>query len=154
MKDRARLSKLATYDKPTAGASFLGSSDFPPALLSQTAQFDPKAILFGTGDVLQPSSEPSQQLRQRLDAHVRGKHFLLCTGGDDKLVPWRCSEPFTNWFVNAAETWYKDGGLRVDNRIYPGRGHEFSDEMVVDAVRFVVGEVKGADGTGSGASRI
>lgn len=146
LKDRARLSK-----RSTAGASFLGSSDFPAALVAQAAQFDPKAIVFGTADVPVPSDDDST--RNILDAHVRGKRFLLCTGGDDKLVPWRCSEPFTRWFMNAAETWYKDSGLRVDNRIYAGKGHECSDEMVLDAVRFLVAEVKGA-GTGTVASRM
>lgn len=139
MKDRARLSKLSTYDKSTSGAAFLGSKDFPPALVSQCTQFDPKGIVFGTGDVIEaPATEAEQApLRRTLDRHVRGKRFLMCTGGDDKLVPWRCSESFTKFFVYAAETWYKDSGLTVDNRIYKGKGHECSDEMVADAVKFI-----------------
>lgn len=139
MKDRARLSKLSTYDKSTKGSSFLGSKDFPPALVSQCAQYDPKGIVFGTGNVTEaPATEAEQKpLRQILDRTVRGKRILLCTGGDDKLVPWRCSESFTKFFVYASESWYKDAGLRVDNRIYPGVGHECSDEMVMDAVKFI-----------------
>ncbi|KAK7737875.1 hypothetical protein SLS53_006252 [Cytospora paraplurivora] len=112
MKDRARLSKLSTYEQDTEGAGFLGSKDFPPALVAQCAQFDPKGIVFGTGEVIEAPSETQQvQLRQILDKHVKGKKFLLTTGGDDKLVPWRCSEPFTDFFTNAAEGWYKDSGL-------------------------------------------
>lgn len=139
MKDRSCLSKLATYDKSTGGASFLGSRDFPPALVSQCAQFDPKGIVFGTNDVVEaPATEADQKpLREILDAHVKGKKILLCTGGLDKLVPWRCSESFTKFFVHAAETWYKDSGLTVDNRIYKGVGHECSDDMVRDAVKFI-----------------
>lgn len=139
MKDRARLSKLATYDKSTSGAAFLGSRDFPPGLVAQCAQFDPKGIVFGTSDVVEaPATDADQQpLRAILDAHVKGKKFLMCTGGDDKLVPWRCSESFTKFFVHAAETWYKDSGLTVDNRIYKGVGHACSDDMVRDAVRFI-----------------
>lgn len=159
MTDRARLTKLRSYDRETNGAGFLGSSDFPPALVAQCARFDPKGIVFGTRDVPKVGTsgskeapteinEQEQQERERirivLDKHVRGKKLLMCTGGDDKLVPWRCSEPFSNWFVDAAQTWYADSGLSVDNRIYPGRGHECSSEMVSDAARFVCEVVNGA----------
>lgn len=147
MKDRARLSKRETYEKATKGAGFLGSRDFPPALVAQAAQFDPKGIVFGTGDVVEDPSESQQaQLRGILDKHVKGKRLLMTTGADDKLVPWRCSEPFTKFFTKAAEGWYKDSGLVVDNRIYAGAGHECSPEMVVDAIRFVCEVVNGADG--------
>lgn len=146
IQDRARLSKRPTYDKTTGGAAFLGSRDFPPALVAQCAQFDPKAIVFGTQDVPPAEQQQQQQARLRgiLDRHVKGKKFLLCTGGDDKLVPWRCSEAFTKFFVHASQTWYKDSGLTVDNRIYEGVGHECSDKMVLDAVRFVCEVVNGA----------
>ncbi|KAI3392668.1 hypothetical protein diail_5308 [Diaporthe ilicicola] len=155
MQDRARLSKLSTYDKSTKGAGFLGSSDFPPGLVAQCARFDPKGILFGTGDVVESPSETQQaRFRPILDAHVKGKKLLMCTGGDDKLVPWRCSEPFTKFFTSAAEGWYKDSGLVADNRVYPGRGHECSPEMVVDAVQFVCDVVQSASAGGLAASKI
>lgn len=138
---------MDTYDADSKGAGFLGSKDFPPALVSQCARFDPKGIVFGTDDVVEEPSESQQaQLRQILDKHVKGKRLLMTTGGDDKLVPWRCSKPFTNFFTKAAEGWYKDSGLVVDNRIYAGTGHECSPQMVVDAVKFVVEVVNGADG--------
>lgn len=149
MSDRARLSKRPSYAAADGGAGFLGSADFPPALVSQCASSDPRGILFGAQPVPEttPSDDEARRLRAVLDRHVRGKRLLLCTGGEDKLVPWRCSEPFTRFFVDAAEGWYKDAGLRVDNRIYAGKGHECSDEMVMDAVRFVCEVVNGA-GTG------
>jgi hypothetical protein len=151
MKDRARLSKLSTYDKSTGGAGFLGSRDFPPGLVAQCARFDPKGILFGTDEVAESPSEPEQaRLRPILDAHVKGKKLLMCNGGDDKLVPWRCSEPFTKFFTGAAQGWYKDSGLVADNRVYAGVGHECSAEMMIDAVRFVC-EVVHSAGTGAGA---
>lgn len=153
MKDRARLSKLSTYEKKTSGARFLGSKDFPPALVAQCAQFDPKGIVFGTDDVVEdPSKAQQAQLRQILDKHVKGKRLLMTTGGDDKLVPWRCSESFTKFFTNAADGWYKDSGLVVDNRVYAGVGHECSPDMLLDAVRFVCEVVNGADGTASPAA--
>lgn len=164
MSDRARLSRRPAYDRdgtgPTAnGAAFLGASaDFPSGLVEQCRQFDPKGILFGAGDVIEsPSPEEQARLRPVLDRHVRGKKFLLCTGGDDKLVPWRCSEGFTRFFEGAAVGWYKDAGLSVDNRVYPGVGHECSDQMVVDAVQFVCEVVNGAEagpGTGLVGSKI
>lgn len=155
MKDRARLSKLPTYDRSTSGSGFLGSRDFPPGLVAQCARFDPKGILFGAGEVIEVPGEAEQaRLRPILDAHVKGKKLLMCTGGDDKLVPWRCSEPFTKFFVGAAEGWYKDSGLVADNRVYAGVGHECSSGMVVDAVRFVCEVVQSAGAEGPAVSRI
>lgn len=155
MRDRARLSKLPTYDRSTGGEGFLGSRDFPPALVAQCARFDPKGILFGAGEVVEVPDEAQQaRLRTILDAHVRGKKLLMCTGGADKLVPWRCSEPFTKFFTTAAGGWYKDSGLVADNRVYPGVGHECSPDMVVDAVRFVCEVVQGQGTGGQAASRI
>lgn len=153
MKDRARLSKLSTYEKDTKGADFLGSKHFPPALVAQCAQFDPKGIVFGTGDVVDEPSEAQQaRFRHILDTHVKGKRLLMTTGGDDKLVPWRCSEPFTKFFTKASEGWYKDSGLVVDNRVYAGVGHECSPDMVVDAVRFLCEAVNSADGAANPAT--
>lgn len=144
MADRAARSK-----RPSAGAGFLASRDFPPALVAHCAAFDPRAILFGTGPPVvvddDDDTEERARLRVVLDRCVKGKRFLLCSGAEDKLVPWRCSEAFTRFFVGAAEGWYKESGLRVENRVYEGRGHECSDEMVVDAVRFLVGEVVSAE---------
>ncbi|KAK2616118.1 hypothetical protein N8I77_002827 [Diaporthe amygdali] len=155
MQDRARLSKLATYDRSAGGAGFLGSSDFPPGLVAQCARYDPKGILFGADGVVEsPPEEQQARLRPILDAHVKGKRLLMCTGGDDKLVPWRCSESFTKFFTGAADGWYKDSGLVADNRVYPGRGHECSPEMVVDAVRFVCEVVQSAGAGGPAVSRI
>lgn len=149
MADRAVKSKRAS-----AGEAFVGSADFPPALVAQCTQFDPRGIVFGTRPIIEvPGKDDQARIKAVLDKSVKGKRFLLCSGGADKLVPWRCSETFTRFFVSAAEGWYKDSGLRVDNRVYDGVGHECSDGMVVDAVRFLVEEVIGA-GTGPAGSRI
>lgn len=147
MKDRARLSKRPTYDRATNGADFLGGGEFPAALVAQCAGFDPKGICFGAGDVVEAPGEQEQaRLRPILDRCVKGKKFLMCTGGADKLVPWRCSEGFTRFFEGAATGWYKDGALSVDNRVYEGKGHECSDEMVLDAVKFVCDVVNNKEG--------
>ena len=141
--DRARLSKLSTYKEEDGGKSFLGSKDFPPSVVEKCERLDPKGILFSTGEVPSPPISASEQerLRPLLDAHVRGKRFLLCSGGDDKLVPYRCTKPFVDFFKDAAETWYRDGGVSIEDNVYPGRGHVFSPDMVTDAVRFIVDAV-------------
>jgi hypothetical protein len=141
MRDRARLSKLATYSAGDEGASFTGSKDFPPALVEACKKLDPKGILFGTATVPAPgtTSEAEQKrLRALLDERIKGKKFLVCSGGDDKLVPYRCSQPFMDWLKDATRTWYADGGLYVEDNVYAGVGHSFSSGMVKDAIRFVM----------------
>lgn len=98
-------------------------------------------ILFGTNPVPGPGTTTEaqqQQLRPILDAKVRGKKILCCSGGADKLVSYGCAKPFMDWFKDATGTWYKDGSVVVEDNVYPGVGHVFSPEMVQDAVRFVV----------------
>lgn len=154
MRDRARLSKLATYSSEDEGASFAGSKDFPPALVGACKKLDPKGILFGTSAVPAPgaTSEAEQKrLRAILDGKVKGKKFLVCSGGEDKLVPYRCSQPFMDWFKDATRTWYADGNVYVEDNIYAGVGHAFSPEMVEDVIRFVL-DVVGGEDTMEGAS--
>lgn len=141
MSDRARLSKLSTFAAEDNGASFLGSHDFPAGLVDSCSRLDPKGIVFGTASAAWPASEADQlQTRQTLRAAVAGKSFLICSGADDKLVPYRCAEPFLNFFKRAATQW-SDVGFSVEDNVYPGTGHVFSAEMVRDAVRFIVDAV-------------
>ncbi|TVY33547.1 hypothetical protein LOCC1_G008443 [Lachnellula occidentalis] len=151
MTDRARLSKRSTYtttqDAPT---TFLGSPDFPHSLITACASHDPKAILFGTSPIptsSSPSTSPplplsdseQHRLRPILDAKLKGKRILVCSGGADKLVPYHCSEPFLAFLKHATATggWYADGGVVVEDRVYDGVGHAYSDGMVRDTTRFV-----------------
>ncbi|KFY57623.1 hypothetical protein V496_06372, partial [Pseudogymnoascus sp. VKM F-4515 (FW-2607)] len=72
MSDRARLSKRKTYT-PDAGASFLGSADFPPSLLAAVQKWDPRGILFGAREIPRDSPTPSSpgeeaRLREILEA--------------------------------------------------------------------------------------
>lgn len=61
-------------------------------------------------------------------------------------MPYACSEPFIHFLQEAsgAGGCFEDGGFVVDDRVYEGVGHRFSEEMMDDAVRFV-GEVVGKD---------
>lgn len=137
MTDRARLSKLQTYTSSN-GANFLGSKDFPSALISSIKKSDPKGILFGTSEINpNPSEKEQARLREILDSKIKGKQLLVCSGGADKLVPYNCSEPFLKFLKNATSGWYKDGNVYVEDNVYPGVGHEYSEGMVKDTTRFV-----------------
>ncbi|KAI0098879.1 hypothetical protein GGR51DRAFT_565285 [Nemania sp. FL0031] len=119
IQDRARLSKLQTYTVDE-GVSFMGSKDFPKALIGACKKHDPKAILFGTGEVsTQPSTTEQDRLRPILDLRIRGKRFQVLSGGADKLVPYRAGRQFLEFFKNATDGWYKDGNVYFENHIYP-----------------------------------
>lgn len=123
MSDRARLSKLESYTSSN-GANFLGSKDFPKALVASVQKFDPKGKIFGTSEVkVQLSQDEQKQIRHVLDSTIRGKRVLVCSGGDDKLVPYHCSEPFMDFLKAATSTWYNDGNVYVEDNVYPGVGH-------------------------------
>ncbi|KAK4138013.1 hypothetical protein BT67DRAFT_128232 [Trichocladium antarcticum] len=146
LSDRARLSGLPTYSAQDDGASFLGSRDFPPSLVKACEKSDPKAIFFGAGPIQDATAAtPSDGARDVVHERLRGKKFLLCSGADDKLVPYRCAEPFLKWFQHATESWLKEENVSIDNRVYPGIGHSFSAEMITDSVQFVVDVVASAD---------
>lgn len=155
LSDRARLSKLSTYSAADSGSSFLGSTDFPLALVDTCKKYDPKGILFGTGEVtFPPSDADKERLRPTLDARIRGKKIQVLSGGADKLVPYAKMEPFLDLLKSAAETWYKDGDISVEDIVYPGVGHSFNAAMMKDAVRFIVDIVAGADQVKAASAKI
>ncbi|KAI8956593.1 hypothetical protein F5Y11DRAFT_153427 [Daldinia sp. FL1419] len=142
LKDRARLSQLRAFNAPDYGASFIGSKDFPEALVSACKKYDPKGTLFGTDEITLPTtSEEQQRLRPLLRPRVSGKRFQILSGGADKLVPYNLGEPFIRFFKTAADSWYKDGGIYVEDNVYPTAGHEFNAEMRNDAARFILDSV-------------
>lgn len=139
MSDRARRSKLDTWDPEDGGKSFLGSRHFPHDLVGLCRRVDPKGLLFGTGSISEsPDEKEREELGAILDSKVKGKKFLLCSGADDRLVPYRASKGFNEFFVDAVQGWYKGGNVAVENKVYEGVGHEFSIEMVRDALWFFV----------------
>jgi hypothetical protein len=153
MSDRARLSKLQTYTSSN-GANFFGSKDFPKALISSVQKWDPKGMLFGSSEVNANPSEPEQKcLRELLDAKIKGKNLLICSGGSDKLVPYHCGESFLKFLKNATSGWYKDGNVYVEDNVYPGVGHEYSEGMVKDTTRFI-SDILAESSSGGRASKI
>ncbi|KAJ3554705.1 hypothetical protein NPX13_g10543 [Xylaria arbuscula] len=149
LQDRARLSKLETFtvDK---GATFLGSKDFPKALIRACEKYDPKAIIFSSGEIsTELSASEQDRIRGILNSKIRGKRFQVLSGGADKLVPYKAGQQFLDFFKNATSGWYKDGNVYVEDNVYPGAGHVFSPEMRQDAVRFVLDTVRSLDNTSS-----
>jgi hypothetical protein len=156
MKDRARKSKLNTYKTTDNGSSFLGSTSFPPSLVAAVIRSDPKGILFGLDDIPAApyhelsSAEQQDRLRRILDARLKDKRIIVCSGAEDKLVPYAISRPFLEFLTDATREggWYGDGGLSVENFLYDGVGHTFSEGMMQDSVRFLVDVLDGADRSG------
>ena len=145
MIDRARLSKLETYTASN-GTKFLGSKDFPVALVESVRKWDPKGLLFGLKDIeVDPSPEEQARLRKILDSKVKGKSVLVCSGGDDKLVPYHCSAPFMRFLKKAVKGWYNEGNLYVEDNVYDGIGHAYSDGMAQDADRLLGDLLSGKD---------
>ncbi|WQF88353.1 Putative alpha/Beta hydrolase [Colletotrichum destructivum] len=158
LSDRAKKSKLATFSASDDGASFLGSKDFPSDLVASCLRHDPKGILFGTGAVPASAEGLPEDERRRLGGILDGlglrrKRFLVCSGAEDKLVPYKMSEPFVEFFAGAAGAWYADRGVVVENKVYDGVGHAFSEGMVEDSVRFLVDAVAEKDGGQGGDER-
>lgn len=147
MTDRARLSKLETYTSSN-GTKFLGSRDFPVALVKSVQKWDPRGLLFGLTDIeVDPSPKEQARLRQVLDSKIKGKSVLVCSGGADKLVPYHCSAPFMNFLKKATKGWYNDGNVYVEDNVYDGIGHAYSDGMAQDADRFLRDLLEGRDMT-------
>ncbi|KAG6120214.1 hypothetical protein E4U13_006835 [Claviceps humidiphila] len=84
MTERHKESPLPTP------SPFLGSLYFPSDLVAKIQQVDPKAMLFGATAAPPPSpplpASEQARLRDLLDAEVRGKKVLVCSGGDDEYI--------------------------------------------------------------------
>lgn len=164
MTDRARLSKLPNYTSSSPpGSTFLGSASFPHALLNTISKSDPAGMLFPISASSPLDRIPTQtcpddraRLTPLLKEYLSQKQILVCSGGADKLVPYRCSKPFLDFLKNATDAengWWKEGGCIVDDRVYEGVGHAYSDGMASDTVAFVSGilERDMEKGTGKGS---
>ena len=150
MSDRAKTANL------DCGEHFLGSKYFPESLTRTCQAVDPNALLFGPPSTLAlplPAIE-RERLRHVFDDRISGKKLLLCSGGDDALVPYANAKPFVDVLKDATKGWYKDGNVLVDDRVYKGVGHRFSKGMVEDAVRFLVGVLEDGHREKSDKSKI
>ena len=147
MSDRARLSKLTTWTSSTPpGSSFLGSKDFPTALIEAVEKYDPAGLLLGdvksrSSDIYARSPTPLERraLIPLLKSTLQNKRILNLAGGADKLVPYKCSEPFLHWLKTATAPtgFFKDGNVVLEDIVFDGVGHEMSAGMVKEVHRFV-----------------
>ena len=147
MSDRARLSKLKTWTESSPpGSKFLGSKDFPRALVEAVEKWDPASLfstalgsLTGSGGLHDPSVEEQKRLVPLMRHCLQGKRILNLAGSADKLVPYKCAEPFLAWLKKAVgnDGWFRDGGVVVKDSIFDGVGHEMSEGMVNEVLRFM-----------------
>jgi pimeloyl-ACP methyl ester carboxylesterase len=142
MLQRAEKSRLKTF-----GPNFLGSTDFPPALIQAVRQTDPAGLLLPqemkapahVEDVV-PFNVATEQISNILKFTLENKRIMNLSGGADKLVPYAQSETFINFFKAAIDPqhgWWKNNGVVFDDRIFDGIGHECTLDMANAAVDFI-----------------
>ena len=148
MSDRARLSKLHSWarsDPP--GSQFIGSEDFPPSLVEAVEAYDPACIFMGplhlrTAESYKklPSDEEQRRLRPLVQRALQGKRILNMAGAIDKLVPYKCGEPFLRWFkaAVASDSWLGDGVLTLKDIVFDNVGHQMSPQMANEANAFIM----------------
>ena len=145
--DRARLSKRKTWTATEPqGKSFVGSEDFPQGLLEAVKTYDPAGLFLGdsagssTSGELEVDTEKEGTVRERLQRTLSGKRVLCLSGGADKLVPYRCAEPFMRWLKGAVakDGIFHDGDLVLKDLIFDGVGHAMSKEMLEEAMEFIM----------------
>jgi pimeloyl-ACP methyl ester carboxylesterase len=159
LTDRARLSKRAAYTQSTPpGSTFLGSQDFPNALMDAVAQYDPAGLLlpgsfdpqFPAALVPEPGKAKVDRMRVLIRERLGGKQILNLYGKSDKLVPYAAGEPFLRKFKEvlaqdaSLDTEFEDVGLE-------GVGHKFDAKMAEKATAWIcaVLEREGRVGFGS-----
>lgn len=148
MSDRARLSKLHSWthsDPP--GSQFIGSEDFPPCLVEAVEANDPAGIFMGplrsrTVETYKrlPSDEEQRHLRPLMQRTLQGKRILNMSGAIDKLVPYKCGEPFLQWLklALASDGWLGDGVFSLRDIVFDNVGHQMSPQMANEANEFIL----------------
>lgn len=148
MADRARLSKRKTW-LDSQGRDFLGSADFPPALVEAVHKSDPAGLLWsGSGLNRRPGQEhlhdemTAEEKEKIMPLMVRcfgNKRILNLSGGSDKLVNYAHSKPFLDWLKKSIGKggWFEGGGLYLEDIVYHGVGHDVPPAMVEPMVKFV-----------------
>lgn len=144
MCQRAEKSRLKSW-----GPNFIGSPDFPPALVDAVGVSDPAGLLLpnelkaprsvGAAESLDPTLSAQVQTAKVLDGSLKNKTILNLSGGADKLVPYAMSETFLRFLKRAIGPggWWKDNGLVLDDRVFEGVGHESTPAMNAAAVAFI-----------------
>lgn len=142
MTDRARLSKRETYTSSSPpGANFLGSADFPQALLDAIAQYDPAGLLLPghfnpIGDDPSVTQGDLKRLHSLVKERLNGKRILNLSGKVDKLVPYAAGAPFLDVFKKVLSD---DKSLDVgfEDVLFDGVGHAFPKDMADKATEWI-----------------
>lgn len=142
LTDRARLSKRIAYTSTSPpGAAFLGSADFPPALIDAVKRYDPAWLLMpgifnAVGEDAEMSIEARERFRELVRERLHGKRILNLSGREDKLVPYAAGKPFLDTFkqVLAENT---DLHVGFEDVLFDGVGHAFPPAMVEKATRWI-----------------
>jgi pimeloyl-ACP methyl ester carboxylesterase len=145
MTDRARLSKRKAYTESNPpGSSFLGSADFPKALLQSIAESDPAGLLLPNSydpqhqQILSPPPDKAKldRMRALLRERLQGKQILALSGKVDKLVPYAAGEPFLKVFKELIQ---EDKSLDVgfEDVLFDGVGHAFPKAMADKATSWI-----------------
>lgn len=147
MRQRAEKSKLKSWtDSDPKGEAFVGSVDFPPALVDAVNGSDPAAVL-SLRDSLVGSGGPAVKARMRrlFKGKLAGKKLILLSGGADKLVPYKVGEPFLNYLKEAVGQggFFADGDCSIDDLVFPGVGHELTPEMASKAQEWLFRYLEG-----------
>ncbi|KAK7517309.1 Alpha/Beta hydrolase protein [Phyllosticta citriasiana] len=132
MQQRAEKSKLQTW-----GPDFIGSSDFPQALVEAVRQWDPAGSLMRRlSNAEAPTPIEKERLRGHLWANLQGKRLLNLSGGADKLVPYECGQDFLTFLKKAVQ---EDPRLafELEDLVFDGVGHETTPKMAEIAVNFI-----------------
>lgn len=138
MRQRAEKSGLQTWKgSAPAGSRFIGSADFPQALVDAVARYDPAGLLMHEIDNPEaPSIFEKAKLEVQLEQHLKGKRILALSGGADKLVPYACGEQFLD-FLKKSTKGKPTLGLELEDLVFNGVGHETTPAMAERAVKFI-----------------
>ncbi|OJD19878.1 hypothetical protein AJ78_00238 [Emergomyces pasteurianus Ep9510] len=152
MTERAKLSKLATWNNSTPpGSKFLGSESFPPSLMAAIRKYDPARFFLNHmsdpafaepmlhGTLPEPTEHEKNAVIPLMRQTLQGKKILLISGGKDKLVPYARGEPFLTWLKKAISPagWFADGAVTLEDVIDEEAGHEVTPRMMEQSIRFI-----------------
>ncbi|KAF2119658.1 Alpha/Beta hydrolase protein [Lophiotrema nucula] len=142
MTDRARLSKRNTYtDSTPPGSQFLGSADFPQALIDAIAKYDPAGLLL-PGQFNPTGSDPDigqaklDRLRLLVRERLHGKRMLNLSGKEDKLVPYAAGESFLKVFKQVLND-DESLDVRFEDVLFDGVGHAFPKAMAEKSASWI-----------------
>lgn len=152
---RLMLQRAEKSRRKTFGPAFLGSSDYPAALIAAVDNSDPAGLFLpkewkgpnvvsaGIASIV-PTASVQASTASILNSTLQNKRILLQSGGADKLVPYACGEPFLRFLKTATGSWWKNNGLVLDDRVYEGVGHETTPLMAKEAMEWI-GDVLAGD---------